>query len=66
MYPESGRLGVYLGPSNNSLCSPGQVAVPLWASNEGYELINVYGSSHSNDSSMDASVTYIITYDTLF
>lgn len=49
------QLGVYLGLSISSLCGLGQVTVPLWASNEEGALINAYGSSHSHESSMDAS-----------
>lgn len=52
MKQESGRLGVYLGPY--SPCGLGPVTVPTWASNEGGELINVYGSFHSNESNMQS------------
>ena len=53
MKQESGRLGVYLGPY--SPCGLGPVTVPTWASNEGGELINVYGSFHSTESLCKAS-----------
>lgn len=55
MDQESGRLDVYLDPSINSQCDPGQVTVPLWASDEGAELINVYSSFHSTEYCIDVS-----------